>query len=127
MNQLTKVQRLEAANEFIQAIAGCGRHFLTHDGFTSRLELSKHGRVYFIDYYSKKRIYTHTENRWKGFTSGGTLRSIIECLRNFVMKGTQMRAGYFHADAADNFKHIWGYGQDILSVKAAAIRLGIAK
>jgi hypothetical protein len=123
--------RLDAANKFIMVISGCGREFFKHDGFVSTLELSSTGRVFFIDYYTKKRIYTHTRfQTWRGFTSGGTLQSLIESLRDFVIKGKTLRAEYFQPDmgAPDMWdNHIWGYDDDsMLIVKSAAVRLGIA-
>jgi hypothetical protein len=124
---MTKQDRLEAANEFIKVIAGCGRKFFEHKGFISSLELSPTGRVFFIDYYTKKRIYTHRKYcRWDGFTSGGTMKALIESLRDFITKGQTMNASYFQPEMGNGFKNPWGYGEEILKVKAAAIRLGIA-
>ena len=109
-------------------IAGCGHKFFTHKGFTSSLELSEHGRVFFIDYYTKKRIYTHDRkyDNWPGFTSGDTLRRLIERLRDFITKGETMNQGYFQPKMDNGFENPWGYGKDILKVKKAAIELGIA-
>jgi len=133
---MNKQERLLVANEFIKVIASCGRNFLSSNSdmqnkepkpFVSYLELSESGRVFFIDYYTKKRIYTHTYyRRWNGFTGGGTLKMIIECLRDFVTKGKTMRKEYFQTDMDNGFKNPWGYGEDILIVKEAAIRLGVA-
>ncbi len=124
---MNKQERLIAANEFIEVISGCGRKFFQHKGFVSTLELSDHGRVFFIDYYTKKRIYTHRRFvRWDGFTSGGTLKGLVEALRDFVTKGSQMTATYFQPEMGNGFRNPWGYGIDILKVKDAAIRLGIA-
>ena len=124
---MDKQERLEKSNEFIAVIAGCGRRFFEHKGFVSTLELSETGRVFFIDYYTKKRIYTHRKYcRWDGFTSGGTLKSLVENLRDFITQGKTLRAEYFQPDMGNGFKNPWGYGDDILKVKSAAIKLGIA-
>lgn len=128
MKVLSKQERLLAANEFIKAISECGRKFFQHQGFVSTLELSKNGRVYFIDYYTKKRIYTHTDMRWHGFTGGGTLNDLIKSLRDFICKGDLLNASYFDYDEPrKTFSNPWGYGADILKVKNVAISLGIAK
>jgi len=128
-------QRLAAANEFIKSIAGCGRNFFSENSdlrnkvenpFVSTLEIDNRGRVWFIDYYTKKRIYTHYSGRWNGFTSGGTLRDIIISLRNYVKLGSKLRANYFNPDWGHGFGNPWGYGDEILKVKEAAIRLDIA-
>ena len=124
---MNKQDRLKAANEFIQVIASCGRKFFEHKGFISTLELSPTGRVFFIDYYTKKRIYTHRKYcRWDGFTSGGTMKMMVESMRDFITKGATMRAEYFQADMGNGFSNPWGYGEDILIVRDAAIRLGLA-
>lgn len=124
---MTKNDRLKNANEFIAVIASCGRKFFEHQGFVSTLELSSTGRVFFIDYYSRKRIYTHRYNcRWHGFTSGGTMKRLIEALRDYITKGATMRATYFQPDMGNGFGNPWGYGDDILKVRDAALRLGIA-
>lgn len=121
-------QRLKSANEFIRVIASCGRNFLSSNSdlknksdhpFVCFLELDDRGRVWFTDRYNKKRIYTHYPGRWRGFSEGGTLKMIIEQLRDFVKKSSTMRA--------EGFSNHWGYGEDILIVKNAAIALGIAK
>jgi hypothetical protein len=124
---MSKASRLENANEFIAVIASCGRKFFYDQGFVSTFELSRTGRVFFIDYYSRKRIYTHTYYKaWDGFTSGGTLKSLVEALRDYITKGATMRASYFEPDYGNGSGNPWGYWQDILTVRDAALRLGIA-
>ena len=124
---MDKQQRLKAANEFIAVIASCGRNFFEYKGFVAKLELSDTGRVFFIDHYTKKRIYTHRKYvQWDGFTSGGTMKSLVESMRDFITKGDLLSAGYFRQDYGNGFGNPWGYGEDILKVKDAAIRLGLA-
>lgn len=133
---MTEIQRLEAANEFIKVIASCGRNFFSENSdmrnkkdkpFTSFMEVDARGKVWFTDYYTRKRIYTHYRYDWNGFTSGGTLRDIVICLRNFIKKGSQMRAAYFEPrEIFGDMEHPWGYGGDLRTVKEAAVRLGIA-
>ena len=119
--------RLRAANEFIAVIAGCGRNFFRHKERIAHLELSDTGRVFFIDDYTEKRIYTHLSGRrWKDFSHGGTLKRFIECLREFVKRDEKMNLRYFDSEWAEGYKHPWGYGVDLKIVKEAASRLGIA-
>lgn len=123
----TEEERLCSANEFIKVIASCGRKFFEHKGFVSKLELSPTKRVFFIDYYTKRRIYTHRRYcRWKGFTSGGTLKGLIESLRDFIKKGRHLNANYF-CEKRFSDSHPWGYGKDLQIVRKAALELGIAK
>jgi len=125
---MTKQERLDNANEFILIISSCGRRFFQHNGFVSTLELSPTGRVFFIDYYTKKRIYTHRRFcRWDGFSSGGTMKMMVESMRDFITKGEMMNADYFSEDMGNGFGNPWGYGKDISIVREAAIRLGMAQ
>lgn len=124
---MDKNERLQAANEFIKTIAGCGRKFFQHKGFTSYMEVSQQGHIFFIDYYTKKRIYTHNEGRWQGFTSGGTLRLLIGSLRDFISKGETMSLEYFQPETGNGYRNPWGYGDDLSIVHDAARRLGVAE
>ena len=119
---MAKQDRLAAANKFLETIAGCGRKFFRHGYFVSTLELSSSGKVFFIDYYTEKRINTHKEGHWNGFTSGGSLKMLIGALRDFVITGEKLNAKYFDPEISP-----WGYGEDILKVKESAIALGIAE
>jgi hypothetical protein len=124
---MSQIERLNKANEFIRVIATCGRQFFNHDGFISFMELSQSKRVFFIDYYTKKSIYTHRKNvAWRGFTPGGTMKSLIEALRDFIKNGKTLRLSYFQDDMGNGFRNPWGYGKDLEIVKDAAEKLGIA-
>ena len=125
-------ERVKTANEFIKVIASCGRNFFSENSdmsgarrvsnpFVSTMEVDANGRVWFTDYYTRKRIYTHYSGHWAGFTSGGTLKDIVKFLRDFIKRDDKMRAEYFHV------KSPWAYGEEILKVKDAALRLGIAR
>lgn len=125
---MSELERLNKANEFIKIIASCGRQFFHHDGFISSFELSNTRRVFFIDYYTKERIYTHRRYcRWRGFTSGGTLKGLVECLRDYIKKGEPLRLAYFSDVWSNGQHHPWGYGDDLKIVHDAAQQLGIAK
>lgn len=125
---MTEIERLDKANEFIKVIASCGRRFFHHQGFVSSFELSDTKRVFFIDYYTKKRIYTHRSYcSWRGFTSGGTLKGLVESLRDYIKKGQALRLSYFTPDCGNGLRNPWGYGDDLKIVHDAAERLGIAK
>lgn len=122
-----EMERNQRANEFITAIASCGRRFFSHNGEVSRLELDGRGRVWFIDKYSQKRIYTHYRYNWRGFTEGGTLRSLVSQLRDFIKTGKQVsRRAFWHDPAIHPSGDYWGYGPDDMAVvQRAALSLGI--
>jgi len=129
IKQKEQQERLAAINEFIRVIGSCGRRFLSEnsdkstlvdDPVFSTMELDARGRVWYCDHYTNARVYTHYQGRWRGFTGGGTLRRLVEAFRNYIKKGKMLRKEYFYLDSP------WEYGDDILKVKEAAIRLGIA-
>ena len=111
----TKKDRAEQASRFLATIASCGRKFFAHNGRVSRFEVDDRGRIWFVDAYRERRIYTHYEGRWSGFSEGGTLRSLVCKLRDFIRTGEQQR---LHID-------LWGYGSDMDSVRTAAVACGI--
>ena len=125
---MTKEKRLELANEFILVIASCGRKFFKHNDNISTLELSKGGRVYFIDCHTKKRIYTHHRTMtWPGFSGNHTMKKLIDSLRDFIISGVTMKAEWFQLEVDNNLTKPWGYGEDILIIRDIAIKLGIAR
>lgn len=126
-NKKEELERLEKANDLIKVIASCGREFFKHDGFVSYLELSETGRVFFIDYYTKKRIYTHRSNvHWNGFTSGGTLKYFVVMLRRYIKNDCKIPLFYFSSEGW-NCEQPWGYGGDLEIVRDAAVKLDISK
>lgn len=79
-----KAERLAKANEFIRVIATTGRKFFAHEGAISLLFLDSQGRIWILDSYSKRHIYTHYHGAWKGFTNGGTMQQLIIRLREYI-------------------------------------------
>lgn len=128
-----KQVRLEHANALIKIIASHGRRFFWHGGACrySRLELRR-GRVYFVDDYTEKAVYTHNTtfgNKWRGFTYGGTLRSLVEDMRDYILRGTpiprwKIVIQQLGADGLEG--NIWGYDvKDAQAVRDAAYALPI--
>jgi hypothetical protein len=93
--RMLKEERVAKVNEMIGVIAANGRKFLAHNGNVARLEIDARGKVWFIDYYSGRRIYTHYHGRWSGFTSGGTMRNLCEAFRDFIRDGSTLHPGAF--------------------------------
>lgn len=119
-------ERLEAANEMLRDVASCGRKFFAYQDRVSRFELDGCSRIWFIDKYTQKRIYVQYKGRWKGFSDGGTLRALVERLRNFITQGDRLPSGIFGpwpewVCGGD----LWGYGKDMPTVRESAQRLGI--
>ncbi|MEW6212535.1 MAG: hypothetical protein AB1631_29690 [Acidobacteriota bacterium] len=125
---MTKAERLANANKLIEVIATCGRRFFHHDERVAKLEMDSRGRIWFIDSYSQKRIYTHYENgRWRGFTHGGSLRSLVITLRRYIVEGRTIAHHYTFGPWPKSLAggNLWGYGDDMQKVRDAARELGI--
>lgn len=126
MTGKTKQERLIDANKLIEVIASCGRRFFRHGDRVGELELSVSGRIFYVDAYAGKRIYTHYRYRWRGFSEGGTLRFLIIALRDYVTKGAPVNPSTFGPWPSWNCGgDLWGYGADTCQVREAARELGI--
>ncbi|MGF6281856.1 hypothetical protein ABH908_000111 [Pseudomonas frederiksbergensis] len=127
----SKQDRLKAANEFIQVIAGCGHKYFLHEdsGVIARLDLDPdpEGKVWIIDEFTLKRVNTHKNNDWPGFNHGGGLRAFIQSVRDFIVSGSMMRAQYFTpTQPGESKNNYWGYEDEaLLAVREAGIRLGL--
>lgn len=121
--------RLKAANEFIQIIAGCGHQYFLHksSGIIARLDLDPEGKVWITDEYTLKRVNTHNKNDWPGFNHGGGLRAFIQSIRDFIVSGSTIRAIYFTpAKPGERENNYWGYEDEaLLIVREAGLRLGL--
>lgn len=143
-----KAARLEHANALIRVIASHGRRFFHFGGGnvydpvtketrfvtadrTSCFELRR-GRVYFIDAYSQRAIYTHRTaitSRWKGFSNGGTLRSLVEDMRDYIVHGrpiARWKIVIQQLNAKGLEDNVWGYPVEAAqAVRDAAYALPI--
>ena len=96
MKESTKPQRVEICNQILRIIASHGRRFFSHDAdrleresnpAVSRFELDQRGRIWFIDKYTGRRIYTAYKYRWRGFSEGGTLQDLVRHLHRYISAG----------------------------------------
>lgn len=130
MTARTRQDRVVHANQLIQVLAAHGRRFFyckSKDTY-ARMEIDARGRVWFIDDYTQKRVYTHdTRGRWRGFTHGGTLRTLVECMRDYIINGTPIHRGRIATkQLGDSDDDIWGYGPEAAAaVREAAFALPI--
>lgn len=121
-----KQSRMEDVNKLLVSIATCGRQFFYHKGNISQFELDSRGRVWFVDGYSCKKIYTHyTRGAWHGFSEGGTLRGLIIALRDYIKNGKTIGYALGPFPVWYSQGDPWGYGADMQTVKQCAERLGI--
>ncbi|MBV6446657.1 hypothetical protein [Nitrosomonas sp.] len=124
---MNRNDRVKITNEFIVTIAKCGRRFFSHNGNISFFELDHRQRVWFVDSYSKKKIYTHYSHEWKGFTQGGTLKTLIQHIRDYIMAGETKNLNIGPWPSWISNGDLWGYGQDMQQVRDAAYRLGLTQ
>ena len=123
---IEKQARLENANALIRYIADHGRRFFRMGIRVSQLERDSRGRVWFVDKYTGKRIYTHYRGRWRGFSEGGTLQCLVLKLVRYIVHGDLVPANvlgpwpdwYCGGD-------LWEYGDSMQAVRDEAARLGI--
>lgn len=123
----SREKRLEQINQMIKEIADCGRHFFLGKNGYAKMEVDQRGRVWFIDDYTAKRIYTHHKGRWSGFFShGGTLKALVECFRDYISKGKKIPCrifGPFHSTLCNG--DLWGYGDDMQHIREKAVAIGL--
>ncbi|MDY0836809.1 hypothetical protein [Pseudomonas sp. SED1] len=103
----------------IGIIGAHGRRFFNQvaDRYAS-MEVDQRGKVWFIDGYSARRIFTHKTTwggRWRGFSHGSTLRSLVEGFRDYIRIGEPMHPGYLGPERFGD-SNIWGY--DVEGMKA---------
>jgi len=128
-----KQKRLESANQLIQIISSHGRRFFFNEKHqrTSSMVIDTGGKVYFIDDYTGKAIYTHKtgfHHGWRGFSHGGTLRTLVEMMRDYVTKGVQIPAHYLGLERSFTNGNIWGYSpEEMQAVRDKASLLPIIK
>jgi hypothetical protein len=123
-----KRQRCEQVNLVIQIIANHGHRFFfsqSNQAFAC-MQVDDRGKVWFIDDYSQKRIYTHPTTwggRWKGFSHGGTLKSLVEQFRDYICTGEQISSAYLGLQRSWDESNIWGYEEE--SMKAVREQAGL--
>lgn len=128
---------MAAANALLRAIASTGRRFFWYrdergtpveERVGQFVKLDDSWRLWFVDAYSQTPVYLHQPSwrGWRGFTNGGTMKRLIEHLRDFIRHGTPVPASEFgpwpdFVCGGD----LWGYGADMEKIRAQAAVLGV--
>lgn len=104
-----KEQRLAEANAVIQTVSELGRRFFYNriNDRVAKLEVNSRGLIRLRDDYSGKMVYVYRGGSWPGFSHGGTLRSLVEALRDYVRFGRPVPRGHF-GPWRDGYE-MWGY------------------
>lgn len=97
--------RMQIANQIIIAIACTSKRFFRHGDnvayFDHQETAAGNLRLKFRDHYTDKLvdIAARPGAKWRGFTGGGTMRGLIEVLRDFITHGQTINLDFVH----------WGY------------------
>lgn len=120
-----KAERLVHVNALIKTISDYGRRFFYSEknNVVAKLSIWRDGHIYFIDDYTLKAVYTAYHGRWSGFSHGGTLRSLIEALANYVRTGNRLSIDWIGPERmCITDGNIWGYAPDeIAKCRAEAL------
>lgn len=128
-----KRQRCKQVNQVIEIIGAHGRRFFFSESNQryAKLEVDQRGKVWLIDDYTGKRVFTHPTtwgSRWKGFSHGGTLRALIERFRDYICEGKPMPLNWLGPERFGD-SNIWGYDEESMNVvrhQAASLPVFIA-
>ncbi len=106
-----RLERLRHVNTLIEVISRHGRRFFWNDQAkrVARMEMDARGKLWWVDDYQGKRICIEKmggyEHDWRGFSHGGTLKDLVQMMRNYVKTGYQIHSGYIAVS-------YWGYPED---------------
>ena len=104
--------RLEACNDIIRIIGSHGRRFLSSNSDAGEpsdnptfaaFKIDSCNRLLYIDRHSGREILVRL-NEWRGFSDGGTLRAVVEWMRDWIMRDGFPPFIVIH--------EYWGYGED---------------
>lgn len=115
--QYSKQERVNHVNDLIIAIGSVGRQFFYHapkDRF-AKFELNQCGQVFFRDDYTDKLVYVCYRHRWRSFSHGGTLRDLVEKMRDYIRFEQTIPMGYFGLKPSFCDQDVWGYGEDAVN------------
>jgi len=107
---MNKSERIKRVNTFIRVIADTGRRFFYSRKFDryGHFFLGHDGHLRWRDEYTHKAIYLSGLENWdRGFSNGGTLKSLIQLLAKFIRTGEPLPQWCFRLDGP------WGYGDDM--------------
>lgn len=116
-----RLQRLEHINKLVITIGSYGRRFFWNERRKqyARMEIDARGKLWWIDDYQGTRICIEKiggyEHRWQGFSHGGTLKSLVQEMREYVKTGNPISMYLIAQDC-------WGYDAEATAAtkKAAA-------
>lgn len=120
-----RIERLGHANDLIKVVSDHGRRFFWNESAkrVAHMELDQRGKLWWIDDYRGARVCVEKmggyEHGWRGFSHGGTLKSLAQAMRDYIKTGARIRHGYIAPE-------YWGYSlQAAQACRDAALMLPI--
>lgn len=129
MSLTKKRERIEHANELIKVISNHGRRFFyfAKANRVARIEMVS-GHLYFRDDYTDEAVHIHKNFSNRNFSHGGTLRSLVEKMADYIRTGERLSIRWIGPDPGFTKGNIWGYSEDeIIKTRDAALKLAIIK
>ncbi len=122
-----KTKRLKNVNKLVKVIGHNGRHFFWSEKNSrfAKMILKNH-RLYWVDEHTGKHVYLHYKYWNRGFSNGGTLRQLVNYLKNYVMTGEKIPKQFlgpwpsWYCDGDP-----WGYGKKMIKIRKKATELGM--
>ena len=130
-----RIDRVAHANALIKVISDHGRRFFWNDPDkrVAKLELDQRGKVWWVDDYRGTRVCIEKmggdEHSWRGFSHGGTLKQLVQMMRDYIKTGKQLPIWYIcPGRLTPGNANIWGYdGEAAAATIEAARKLPIIK
>ena len=106
-----RIERIKHVNDLIKVIGSHGRRFFYNtmaDRF-ARMEMDAKGKLWWVDDYQGTRVCIEKmggyETRWQGFSHGGTLKSLVQDMRDYVKRDEALSLWKIAPEC-------WGYGEE---------------
>jgi hypothetical protein len=123
LDSTTREGRTQIVNRIIEEIANCSRKFFYSNTTKRTYHFEWLGKkLWFIDKYTGMRVYPYNHSSQKGFSDGGTLWSLVNDMRFFIIHGEHSNGKYGYGGLHCEY---WGYEhEDILAIQQLARELG---
>lgn len=105
-------ERMDHCNAVAKGIASYGRRFFHHEGRVSHFVADKRNELWWADKYTQKHILVRLNDRWPGFSDGGTLRALVQAMAFYIEDGSYFARHFGPFPEWCCGGDPWGYGLD---------------
>ncbi|WP_193774822.1 hypothetical protein [Vallitalea guaymasensis] len=116
-----QIDRMNKINELIEVIANTDRQFFYSDGKGTISKFVDGNKLFFVDKYTRQKIYPYPSSKKLGFSDGGTLWGLINDFREWIITGKRTNGNNGYGGL---YCTHWGYtieGMDKVISKAKEI------